>query len=68
MLDDGAGNSAIGNCIVVDYDAAKGMCAFYGGIGSLLSFTAIAQVSLDDNQVWHWDGSYWVSPSAQASK
>jgi hypothetical protein len=34
----------------------------------LLSFTAIAQVSVDDNQVWHWNGSYWVSPSAEASK
>jgi hypothetical protein len=67
VLDDGADNTAIGNCIV-DYDAAKGMCAFYGGNGSLLSFTAIAQVSLDDDQVWHWNGSYWVSPSAEPSK
>jgi hypothetical protein len=67
VLDDGAGNTAIAYCIV-DYDASKGMCAFYGGNGSLLSFSAIAQVSVDDNQVWHWNGSYWVSPSAEASK
>jgi hypothetical protein len=66
VLDDGAGNTAIGNCIV-DYDASQGM-SFYGGNGSLLSFTAIAQVSVDDNQVWHWNGSYSVSPSAEASK
>jgi hypothetical protein len=67
VLDDGAGNTALGNCIV-DYDASKGMCAFYAGNGSLLSFTAIAEVSVDDNQVWHWNGSYRISPSAEPSK
>jgi hypothetical protein len=67
VLDDGAGDTAIGNCIV-DYEAMRGMCAFHAGNGSLAGFTAIAQASTDDDQVWHWNGSYSISASAAASK
>jgi hypothetical protein len=67
VLDDGAGDTAIGNCIV-DYEAMRGMCAFHAGNGSLAGFTAIAQASTDDGQVWHWNGSYSISASAAASK
>lgn len=67
VLDSGTGDTAIGYCIV-DYGASKGMCAFHAGDGSLAGFTAIAQVSVGDDQVWHWDGSYSISPSAAAPK
>jgi hypothetical protein len=67
VLDDGAGDTAMGHCIV-DYEAMKGMCAFHAGNGSLAGFTAIAEASTDDDQVWRWKGSYSLSPSAEASK
>jgi hypothetical protein len=67
VLDDGVGDTAIGNCIM-DYEAMKGMCAFHAGNGSVAGFTAIAEASTDDDRVWHWNGSYSLSPSAQASK
>ncbi len=58
VLDDGAGNTAMGNCIV-DFGAGpKGICAFYAGSGTLAGFSAIVQVTVDANMVWHWDGSY----------
>ena len=58
VLDDGAGNTAMGNCIV-DFGAGpKGICAFYAGSGSLAGFSAIVAVTVDAKQVWHWEGSY----------
>jgi hypothetical protein len=58
LIDDGAGNTAMGNCIV-DFGAGpKGICAFYAGSGSLDGFSAIVQVTVDANSVWHWEGSY----------
>jgi hypothetical protein len=60
VLDDGAGNTAMGSCIV-DFGAGpKGICAFYAGSGSLAGFSAIVQVTVDAKQVWHWDGSYAI--------
>jgi len=61
VLDDGAGSTAMGNCIV-DFGAGpKGICAFYAGSGALAGFMAIVQVSVDDKSVWHWDGSYTLA-------
>ncbi len=61
VLDDGAGNTAMGNCIV-DFGAGpKGICAFYAGSGSLAGFSAIVEVSVDAKQVWHWEGSYAIA-------
>jgi hypothetical protein len=66
VLDDGAGNTAMGNCIV-DFGAGpKGICAFYAGSGSLAGFSAIVQVTVDAKQVWHWDGSYAIGSYAVA--
>lgn len=58
VLDDGAGNTAMGNCIVDFGSGPKGICAFYAGGGSLAGFSAIVEVTVDAKQVWHWDGSY----------
>ena len=58
VLDDGAGNTAMGSCIV-DFNAGpEGICAFYAGSGTLAGFSAIVHVTVDAQQVWHWDGSY----------
>lgn len=57
------GNSAVGYCIV--YDTASppvGTCAFHAGSGTLAGFQAILKVTVDDKQVWHWDGGYLLAP------
>ena len=59
----GPGNSAVGYCIV--YDTASppvGTCAFHAGSGTLAGFQAILKVTVDDKQVWHWDGGYLLAP------
>jgi hypothetical protein len=61
VLDNGAGDTAMGNCIVDNDAGPKGMCAFYAGSGALAGFMAIVQVTVDAKQVWHWDGSYAVA-------
>src|ERR1700741_5013908 len=55
----GPGDSAIGHCIV--YDTASpptGHCAFPAGSGTLAGFQAILNVTVDDKQIWHWEGGY----------
>jgi len=59
----GPGNSAVGYCIV--YDTASppvGTCAFHAGSGTLAGFQAIFKVTVDDKEVWHWDGGYLLAP------
>ena len=59
----GPGNSAVGYCIV--YDTASppvGTCAFHAGSGTLAGFQGILKVTVDDKQVWHWDGGYLLAP------
>jgi hypothetical protein len=62
VLDDGAGNTAAGNCIVYFGGGPAGMCAFYAGSGKLAGFQAIVKVTVDDKQIWHWDGGYLLAP------
>lgn len=55
----GNGDSAVGYCVV--YDTANpplGTCAFHAGSGTLAGFQAIVKVTVDDKQIWHWDGGY----------
>jgi hypothetical protein len=62
----GPGNSAIGHCIV--YDTASppsGHCAFSAGSGSLAGFQAILNVTVDDKQIWHWEGGYVLGAAAK---
>ena len=52
-------DSAVGYCIV--YSTANpplGTCAFNAGSGALAGFQAIMTVTVDDKQIWHWDGGY----------
>jgi hypothetical protein len=49
------------NCIV--YDTATpplSLCAFNAGSGALAGFQAIAKVTADDKQLWHWGGGYVI--------
>jgi hypothetical protein len=62
----GTGNSAVGYCIV--YDTASpplGTCAFHAGSGTLAGFQAIVKVTVDDKQIWHWDGGYLIGAVTQ---
>ena len=55
----GSGDSAVGYCVV--YDTASpplGTCAFHAGSGTLAGFQAVVKVTVDDKQIWHWDGGY----------
>src|SRR5215207_8194149 len=54
VLDDGAGNTAAGNCIVDFGGGPAGLCAFYAGSGSLAGFEAIVKVTVDAAGLWHW--------------
>lgn len=61
VLDAGVGNTAIGHCIVEDNaNPPVGMCAFSAGTGTLAGFQAIAKVTVDSKQIWHWDGGYVI--------
>jgi hypothetical protein len=55
----GAGDTALGYCVTYDSaDPPLGTCAFHAGSGSLAGFQAVVTVTVDDKQVWHWDGGY----------
>lgn len=68
VIDNGSGDTAIGNCIVDIAAGPKGVCAFHAGSGALAGFMAIAQVTVDAKQVWHWEGSYALGGSVEAAK
>ena len=55
----GNGDSALGYCVT--YDSASqpsGTCAFHAGSGTLAGFQAVVTVTVDDKQIWHWEGGY----------
>ncbi|MBE0610978.1 MAG: hypothetical protein IH609_16475 [Dehalococcoidia bacterium] len=61
VLDDGAGNTAIGHCrlSLVTY---LGQCTFSGGTGDLTGFHARVAVSYAGGTAFAWDGTYSFSP------
>jgi hypothetical protein len=64
VLDAGNGNTAIGFCSVDSGSKpVLGMCSFSSGSGSLTGFEAIVKVTVDGNELWHWNGSYTLYPS-----
>ena len=38
------------------------ICSFSSGTGRLTQFHLVVDVSVDADNVWHWDGSYWFGP------
>jgi hypothetical protein len=65
VLDDGAGNTAAGNCIVDFGGKPAGICAFYAGNGTLAGFQAVVKVSVDEAGLWHWEGRYGLAAETQ---
>ena len=64
LLAVGPNDSAVGYCVV--YDTATpplGTCAFHAGSGTLAGFQAIVKVTVDDKQLWHWEGGYLLGAS-----
>jgi hypothetical protein len=57
VLSAGHGGVALGH-VVLDLNTAQGHVTFSDGTGRFGGFHADADVSLDKNGVWHWDGSY----------
>ena len=37
-------------------------CTFGSGTGRLTQFHLDVDVTVDANNVWHWDGTYWFGP------
>jgi hypothetical protein len=51
--------TTVGRCITYDVSVPPtGTCAFTSGSGNLEGFQAVVNVSVDDKQIWHWDGTY----------
>jgi hypothetical protein len=64
----GNGDTAVGYCVT--YDTAspmQGTCAFHAGSGALDGFQAVVKVTVDDKQIYHWDGGYLLG-AVEASK
>ena len=62
-LDAGPGNTAAGH-VALDLAKGSGLITFSGGTGKFTGFQARADVSVDsaDATVWHWAGTYSLSP------
>jgi len=57
-LDDDKGDTATGYCIF-QAKTSIGLCTFWAGTGKLVGFTAIADVTIDGQGLWHLDGTYY---------
>jgi hypothetical protein len=57
-LDNDKGDTAIGYCIF-QARTSIGLCTFWAGTGKLVGFTAIADVTIDAEGLWHLDGTYY---------
>lgn len=62
VLDAGNGNRAVGRC-TLDLTTGLGLCTLSDGIGRFAGFHARVRVSppRDENDDWHWDGTYGFS-------
>jgi hypothetical protein len=56
--------TVVGRCITFDVATPPtGVCAFTSGTDKLEGFQAVVNVSVDDKQIWHWDGIYLINPA-----
>ena len=65
LLEAGADSTAVGYCINKglpggDPRAPTGICTFWDGTGQLAGFHAVMDVSIDESQLFHWDGIYYL--------
>jgi hypothetical protein len=55
----GKGDSASGYCVIDEMASPPhGTCAFHAGSGALAGFQAVFTSTVDEKQLWHWDGRY----------
>jgi hypothetical protein len=59
VLSAGHGSAGFGHVLL---NATTSQVTFWGGTGSFTGFVASAVVSVDSSGLWHWDGTYSVSP------
>jgi hypothetical protein len=64
VIEAGPGNTAKGH-VTLDLPNATGRLTFSGGTGTLAGFAGSADVSADAAGLWHWEGTYSLSPEAQ---
>lgn len=57
VLSAGHGSAASGH-VVLNIANAQGTVTFNGGKGAFAKFQASADVTVDGDGVWHWDGTY----------
>jgi len=65
VLEAGPGNTADGH-VKLDVAAGSGVVTFSGGTGRFTGFQARVDVSADPAGLWHWEGTYSLSPSDRA--
>ena len=58
------GSSATGYCIF-NGRSSLGLCTFWEGSGALTGFTAILDVTIDADKLWHLDGVYYFADDAK---
>jgi hypothetical protein len=54
----GPGNVALGHVTLSLTNPPTGVITFRGGTGDFRGFRARADVTVDSDNVWHWDGTY----------
>jgi hypothetical protein len=57
VLSAGHGSAADGH-VTLNLATAQGTVTFAGGTGAFATFRGSANVTVDANGVWHWDGTY----------
>ncbi len=51
------GNVALGH-VTLSLTTMTGVITFRGGTGDFRGFSATADVTVDSDDIWHWDGTY----------
>ena len=60
VLSAGHGSAAHGH-VTLNLATAQGTITFDGGTGAFVKFQGSANVTVDADGVWHWDGTYSFS-------
>jgi hypothetical protein len=60
----GSGHGTALGHVKLDLTTATGPVRFSVGTGRFRHFRALADVTVDEDGVWHWDGRYSFGPSA----
>jgi hypothetical protein len=60
VLSAGHGSAAYGH-VTLNLATAQGTITFDGGTGAFVKFQGTANVTVDADGVWHWDGTYSFS-------